>query len=55
MYESFSRTPLRITWPLTIWIVSPGTPTTRLMNVWLDSVAVGWSQAWAVSPPSWPP
>ena len=45
MYESFSRTPFRITCPSTIEILSPGPATTRLMNVWLDSVGVGTSQA----------
>ena len=33
--------PLRITWPLTIAIVSPGMPTTRLTNVVSEWVLVG--------------
>src|ERR1700738_1676090 len=43
MYESCSATPLRITLPPEIEIVSPGMPTTRLMKVCLDSAAVGLS------------
>src|SRR5436305_7605497 len=51
MYESFSRTPLRMTWPLMIWMRSPGPPTTRLMNVALDSWDEGVPQAWECPAP----
>src|SRR5919198_5326940 len=45
MYESFSRLPLRITWPLMIRIVSPGPATTRLMKFTFAWPGVGRSQA----------
>src|SRR3954447_26810022 len=48
---SLAGLPLRITWPLTIAIVSPGTPTTRLTNVVSEWVAVGVAHDWRVSGP----
>src|SRR3954470_13734478 len=45
MYGSFSRLPLRITWPSTMRMMSPGPATTRLMKLTLAWPAVGLSQA----------
>src|SRR4051795_1423749 len=54
IYESLSRLPFRITWPLMIRIVSPGPATTRLMKLTLAGPAVGRSQSavsgWFVLP-----
>src|SRR3954447_1777168 len=45
-YGSFTRLPLRITWPRTIRIRSPGPPTIRLMNVVSATVGVSLMQIW---------
>src|SRR4051794_26514401 len=45
MYGSFSRLPLRMTWPSTMRMTSPGPATTRLMKLTFDLPGVGWSQA----------
>src|SRR4051795_8755247 len=45
MYGSFSRLPLRITWPSTMRMTSPGPATTRLMKFTFDLPCVGLSQA----------
>src|SRR4051794_2308972 len=48
---SLVRLPLRITWPPTTAIRSPGTPTTRLTNVVSDFCDVGLVQLWRVAAP----
>src|SRR5215213_8890996 len=48
---SLVRLPLRITWPPTTAIVSPGMPTTRLTNVVSDFAAVGLLQECRVASP----
>ena len=48
---SLTRLPLRITWPPTTAIVSPGMPTTRLTNVVSDCVRVGCEHERRVSSP----
>src|SRR4051794_10450193 len=45
MYGSFSRLPLRMTWPSTMRMTSPGPATTRLMKLTFDLPGVGLSQA----------
>src|SRR3954467_12744286 len=45
MYGSFSRLPLRITWPSTMRMVSPGPATTRLMKLTFAWPGVGLSHA----------
>src|SRR4051812_33482891 len=45
MYESFSRLPLRMTWPSTMRMTSPGPATTRLMKFTFAWPGVGWSHA----------
>src|SRR3954453_1516218 len=43
--------PLRMTWPSTIAILSPGMPTTRLTNVVSDFWGVGFVHEWRVCGP----
>src|SRR5581483_8837477 len=47
-----SLTPLRITIPCEIEIRSPGSPTIRFRNVWVDSAAVGTPHGRGNPPPS---
>src|SRR4051812_25069801 len=54
MYVSFSRLPLRMTWPSTIRMTSPGPATTRLMKLTFALPGVGRSHA-AFSSRLWSP